>query len=307
MASVVVIGGTGFIGTAVVADLVQHGHRVRSVSRRAPGQPLPDVEYVRLNIAQAVVPDDVLADAEVVVHLASATNPVSASHDPLADLRDNVEASVRLLDLCRRQQVRRVVYSSSGGTVYGPAVTTPIDEDHPTNPVTPYGIGKLVVERYLAYYQASYGLEYSAIRTANAYGPGQRTGRAQGIIGELLLACASGHDFTVWGDGSTVRDYVYIADVARAFRLAVEVPTTAGAYNVGTGLGVSVRELIGRVGSITGCEPQIRYVAAEPATVPTNVLSPARAEQALGWRPLVGLDDGLRLTWDLLRQPQVEG
>src|SRR5437764_101466 len=148
MANVVVIGGTGFIGSVVVGELVRHGHIVSSVSRHAPKHPVPGVAYVQADITRLADADELLAGVEIVVHLVSATTPVSASRDPLADLRENVEASVMLLERCHRQQVRRIVYGSSGGTVYGPAGATPISEDHPTNPVTPYGIGKLAVERY---------------------------------------------------------------------------------------------------------------------------------------------------------------
>lgn len=300
MPTIAVIGGTGFIGRHVVVELLARGHEVLCVARNPMQQGVPGARYLAADIGADA--DCAVADADIVIHLASVTNPVSAAEDPAFDIRSNLLSSLSLLDACRRRHVRRLVFCSSGGTVYGPTRVDLIDEHHPTSPISPYGIVKLAVERYTAYYGASFGLEYVILRCANAYGPGQRPGRAQGVVAELLTSMALERDFDVWGDGSAVRDYTYVADIAKAFALAVESECVNRAYNIGTGVGTTLLDLIRSASDTAGLVPRIRYRPGPAHSVSRNVLDPALAGGRLGWKPEVGLTTGLKLTWDWILQ-----
>ena len=192
------------------------------------------------------------------------------------------------------------MFASSGGTVYGIPDRVPIAETHPTQPICSYGIHKLAIEQYLHLYHALYGLEYCVLRLANPFGERQRADASQGAVAVFLDKAIKGDEITVWGDGSVIRDYVYVGDVARAFCLAVSRDEKAGTFNIGSGEGQSLDQLLDAIGRLLGHRLARRYIQSRAFDVPANVLDTSLAARMLGWSPRFTFDQGLRRTLDTL-------
>jgi UDP-glucose 4-epimerase len=233
--------------------------------------------------------------------------PNSSNDNPAQIVADGMPPRIRLLDACRRQGVRRIVFASSGGTVYGPTGSAPIPETAPTDPISAYGIGKLAVEKYLALYQHLYGLDYRALRIANAYGPHQHPLREQGLVASVLFRLLLNEPVPVWGDGAAVRDYVHIDDVVAA--LLATAFSHAGPhrlFNVGSGIGRSVLSVIGDAARITGRPARIVHRPGRSADVAVNILDSTRLRRETGWSSVTDWETGLAATasWLARHPPQ---
>jgi UDP-glucose 4-epimerase len=306
--NVLVLGGFGFIGTHVVGLLLARGHRVRVLEwpgRRPHDVVLPgwtDVELVEGDFQDAEALNTALRGVEVVIHLVWTVLPEQSNEDPIYDIESNVVGTMRMLSLARRHRVRKVVFSSSGGIVYGRAQSIPIAEEHRTEPLCSYGITKLAVEKYLELSQQRGDLDYTVLRCSNPYGEGQDGNRPQGAVGVFLSRLKEGKPISIWGDGLVIRDYVYVKDLAEAFVLATEMDTQSRMFNVGSGTGTSLNELIKIMVDVTGVAPEVRYGSGRALDVPVNVLDVSRAGRELGWTARTGLADGVRKTWASLRR-----
>lgn len=289
MASCLVLGGAGFIGSHLVDGLKAAGHEVRVFDR--PQEFLDPVDLERA-----------LPGAELVFHLISTTVPKNSNENPALDIESNIAGTARLLELLRRHPPRRLVFISSGGTVYGVPRVTPIRESHPTDPISSYGIHKLAIEKYLHMNHALYGLDYRVLRVANAYGERQRTDKAQGAVAAFLERALRGEPIQIWGDGSVVRDYVYAGDIAHAFLQVVQYQGQERVFNIGSGQGVSLNELVDAIATVIGRRPGVEYTPGRQFDVPINVLDISRAQQHLGWQPRTRLIDGLRRTYEWMRR-----
>jgi UDP-glucose 4-epimerase len=248
---------------------------------------------------QALAP--ALRGAELVFHLVSTTLPKSSNDNPVYDVESNVLGSLRLIELCRSHGVRRLVFVSSGGTVYGVPCTTPVAEDHPTEPTSSYGIQKLMIEKYLALAQRLHGLDYRVVRPANLYGPGQRLDTAQGAVAVFLDRALRDQPIQIWGDGSVVRDYVYVADAVEAMLKAASFEGAQRIFNIGSGKGVSLNQLVAEIEQLLGRPVKVEHSAPRALDVPVNVLDASLAERHLGWRASTPLSEGLRRTCEWLR------
>jgi UDP-glucose 4-epimerase len=238
----------------------------------------------------------VLSPGATVVHLAWTTLPAASNRDPRADAADNIGGSLVLLEACRDAGVRRVVFASSGGTVYGPAARLPLAEEHPTQPLCAYGISKLAVEKYVALFHHLHGLEYFVLRPGNAYGPGQDPARGQSAPTVFTHRILAGEPVVIWGDGSTVRDYLHVDDLVEAIARVLASPTPATGprvFNVGTGRGTSLRELVELCGKVLGKTPRVEFAPARSLDVPANVLDARRLGQVTGWSARVSLPEGI--------------
>lgn len=295
-----VMGGTGFIGSHLVDELADCSEPVRVLSRglttQAQWPRQPGVEFVAADFSGAAGVEAAVRGCEVVFHLVSTTLPKSSNENPLFDLETNVGGTLGLLEAARRNGVKKIVFISSGGTVYGRPRATPIPEGHPTDPICAHGVAKLAIEKYLHLYHALHGLDYCVLRVANAYGARQRAEQAQGAVGVLLERALGGGAFEIWGDGSVIRDYVYVTDVARALVEAARYRGDGKVFNIGTGRGTSLNELAGFVEQASGRKVQRVYRPARLFDVGENVLDVTRARAQLGWSPRVTLEDGLRRT-----------
>ncbi len=294
-----VIGGNGFIGSHLVDRLLGEHMEVIVYDHSVPiAQGYPGVRAIRGELDDTPLLIDVLAGVDVVYHLISTTLPATGNTNPAWDVRSNVMGGIALLDACVKAGVKLLVFLSSGGTVYGIPKQSTIAEDHPTNPICSYGITKLAVEKYIMLYHHLYGLDYLILRGSNAYGERQKFEREQGAIGVFLSRLASGQPVTVWGDGSAVRDYIYVGDLAAALALAGKgVPGAQRTFNAGGGVGVSLDELMAIIEEVTGLRLERRYLPGRPFDVQRSVLDTTAIRKALEWVPAVGLAEGIERTW----------
>lgn len=296
-----VLGGSGFIGRQLVHQLAQNGHFVRVYD----WLPFPDgltcSEYFRAFIEDVNTLQRALSGVEVVYHLVCTMHPKTSNDHPIYDVESNVVNTLGVLQACRDAGIRRFVFISSGGTVYGVPQMLPIEETHPTEPICSYGITKLMIEKYLHLYHVLYGLDYMILRTANVYGEGQDPHQGQGAVAAFLGCISQGRSIEVWGDGSVIRDYIHVEDIARALLMAAEQTPKDRILNVGSATGISLKELIHLIKGITGKEITVNYGPGRPFDIPEVVLDTRRIREQMGWQPKVMIHDGLERTWRWLK------
>lgn len=295
---VLAIGGNGFIGWHLVEALRAGGHDVTVMGRRTnPVRPLANgVGYVAGDLGDRKRLVHLLSGMDAVVHLASTTVPSTGDRDPAADVSQNLLGTLSLLQTMELVGVERLLFLSSGGTVYGPPREIPVPEMHPLAPTCSYGIVKAAIERYLGFYGRTTGLRPIAIRASNPYGPLQGNVGVQGIIGTFLQRIRDGRPIEIWGDGSVVRDYIYVTDLARLCVTALE-SDRIGAYNGGSGFGTTVREIATLVAGATGVTAEILHRPGRRLDVPVSVLDPTSARADFGWTVETGLAEGIERTW----------
>jgi len=301
--AVVIVGGAGFIGRHLAARLAADGVLATIFDRAQPAA-IPGVRAVVADLSDAEALRSVLAPGAAVVHLAWTTLPATSNADPAADLRDNALGSLRLWEACAAAQVGRVIYLSSGGTVYGNPRRLPIREDYPTEPICAYGVSKLAVEKYLGLFHRLHGLDYVVLRPGNAYGPGQDPGRGQSAATVFAYLAFRNEPITIWGDGSVTRDLLYVEDLVDAVVRVLSHDSGAGqprVFNVGTGRGTSLKELVDVIGRVMGRAPEVRYAPGRATDVSANVLDASRLRERTGWEPRVSLAEGIRRMLDAWR------
>jgi len=301
VADVLVVGGNGFIGSHIVDALVPRGHRVSAFDRFGTSRTQFGAAGVRVLAGDFLNAADVrraVAGQHVVVHMLSTTDPATAENDPTMDVRTNLLSSIDLLGACADAGVRHVVFASTGGAIYGDQNRAVFSEDDPTLPVSPYAIGKLAIEHYLRYFRRKRDLASTVVRISNPYGPRQNPAKRQGVIPIFLRRLADGQPVTVFGDGSMVRDYVYVADVAEMVADIIEATPRHDLYNLGSGRGHSLDEIMRVVEEVTGRQLDRRYEPAPPTFVDHVTLATARFEAEFRSRPTTTLAEGIRRTWE---------
>jgi UDP-glucose 4-epimerase len=305
----VLLGGAGFIGSHLATSLLSAGHAVRIFDRpqrdteHVRTQQFSwhaDVEWVEGDFTNPVDTERAIAGQEIVYHLVSTTLPKTSNDNPLYDVESNLGGSLNMLRLAVRHAVRKVIFISSGGTVYGVPRQIPIVETHPTDPVCSYGIVKLAIEKYLRLFHAQHGLGYCVLRLANPFGERQRIASAQGAVTTFLQRALRQQVIEIWGDGSVVRDYIYIADAVEAMTAAMAAQADAQVINVGSGAGQSLNDILGAIEKLLGRPVERRYAAARQFDVPVNILDISRARSLLGWHPRVAFAEGLARTAEWL-------
>lgn len=300
----ILLGGSGFIGTHLAQALLQAGYDVAVYDRRLPS-PKAQSAAVRYCVGDLFSPDPLelralLRGAGPVFHLAWRALPVESNRRAIADVEDNLVGSLRLLEACAQAEVSRVIFFSSGGSVYGPAQSLPINEAHPTEPRSAHAINKLAVEKYLGLYHHLRGLDYVILRPGNPFGPFQDPNGGQGAIAAFVARAFAGRPLEVWGDGSVVRDYFYVTDLAQAALLAATTPHSVTVYNIGSGVGRSIHDVLAAVRGLAQRDLEVHWLPGRPVDVPANVLDARRANSLLAWKPLVPFEEGLRLTWQAM-------
>ncbi len=297
--TVLITGGAGFIGSHLADDALAHGDRVVVLDNLATGKrenvPAGAVFHQRDLLDPGL--DELLADEKVdlINHHAAQANVRISLEDPAADARVNVLGTLALIAAARRAGIRRFLFASSGGTVYGVQQAFPCDEGHPTRPTSPYGCAKLAAELYLGAFAASGDLDPIVLRYANVYGARQEPKGEAGIVAILAEKLLAGEPTRIFDDGEQTRDYVHVSDIVAANRAACE-RWTPGTYNVGTGVETSVNTLFGMVTRALGVEVPPNHVPALAAELRRNSLDAGALERALGVRPRIALEAGLERT-----------
>jgi len=303
---VLITGGSGFLGNAIASTLLKETAAAVSIlDPRLPSELIAGfgqrVEHLDITLEEFLSKPEIGHRFDVVVHLTWTTIPASPAKDAELDVSSNILLSIRLLHRCGEMGVSRFVFASSGGTVYGPTSHMQVDENFPTNPICAYGISKLAVEKYASLIGSTNGFCSISLRVANPFGHFQLRGHPIGSIARFLLAVHQGQPITLYGDGSVVRDYLSIDDVADAFILAINEPgLAAGAYNIGSGIGRSLNDIIRIIAEITDRDTPIVSLPHRPFDVPRIVLDSSRYRHQTGWVARRPLDREIVNMWRLL-------
>ncbi|WP_314037146.1 SDR family NAD(P)-dependent oxidoreductase [Dietzia sp. CH92] len=307
-----VTGGAGFIGSTLVDRLLGEGHDVTVVDNLSRGR-LENLaaaresgdrfEFHQLDLTDPAVEDVVTRSRpEVVFHLAAQIDVRLSVEDPVYDAEVNVVGTVRLAEAARKAGVRRIVFTSSGGSIYGPVTELPVAETRPVDPLSPYAAGKVAGEIYLEMFSRLYGIEWAGVAPANVYGPRQDPHGEAGVVAIFSQRLLAGQPTRVFGDGGNTRDYVFVDDVVDAFVRAAEVPAAAGLrFNVGTGVETTDRGLHTLVAEAAGAPDDPEYAPARLGDVARSALDAGRAAEVLGWVPKVTIREGVARTVDYFR------
>lgn len=298
--NILILGAAGFIGTNLAIELLKNKDNHLTLVDKCREYFVPEIKNSNAIIVDACLDCDmdfsILQDQDIVFHLVSTVIPTNSNQHITQDIKTNVVFSSALFESCVSYKVKKVIFISSGGTVYGKDVICPISEDMPTNPITSYGIQKLTIEKLLFLYNYMYGLDYRIIRLSNPYGPYQRPNGLLGAVTTFTFNALKCLPIFVYGDGSVVRDFIYIDDVIRGIMNIVFHDSKYKVYNLGSGYGTSISHLIETVGSALSCELNLVYKDARPVDVPVNYLNINRYEREFGKLNPLCLSEGIKRT-----------
>jgi UDP-glucose 4-epimerase len=307
MPKIVVFGGNGFIGKHLVAKLAENiDNDIIVFSRPRTNNAISNNHNLYKNVSlfngdifNENDIETVLADgADFVFHLISSTNPATSHDDPLIDIDTNLHNSVKLFQTCVKYGIKKVIFFSSGGTVYGDTDSSSIDEFTVPKPFSPYGINKLSTEHYLEYFKHRHGLDYIVYRIANPYGPGQSILGKQGVIPIFMQKFINHEEISIYGDGSMKRDYIYIDDLVEMIISSYNKANQHPVYNLGSGVGLSVNDIVNTIESCTKQKPSINYAEKPSSYVQDSVLSIDRYVDEFNIRPSTPIETGIKETWN---------
>jgi UDP-glucose 4-epimerase len=302
---ILVLGGSGFLGSHIVDCFLRNRHEVAVFDlyperfRRSPN----GIQFFTGDFGNVGALDELIAGGfDAVIHCVSTTTPKSSNESPEFDIQSNVIGTLHLLDVCVRHKVGKLVFLSSGGTVYGDIGKLDlVDESHPVRPMCSYGVSKLSIEHYLDVYRQLRGLNYVSLRLSNPYGERQSPHRALGALTVFLHRTLKRQTVEVWGDGAVTRDFIYVGDVANAVYLATISPIS-GVFNVGTGTGLSLRDILSQISKVVGIEPSVSWLASRSFDVPRIVLDSTKLMDATNWKCGTSLHEGIAITAEWLRK-----
>jgi UDP-glucose 4-epimerase len=302
-----ILGGCGFLGSHVAEGLLESGYTVRifdkvKVDTKNINHIIDDLQMMEGDFTNETNVARAIKGIDYIFHFIGTTLPKTSTENPVYDLESNVISTLKLLNLAAQEKIKKIILSSSGGTVYGVPQVVPISEDHPTNPTSAYGISKLMIEKYLALYQLIKGLDYVIFRIANLYGERQNPHSVQGAIAVFLGLAKEGKPITIWGKGDITRDYLYIKDSVPVLINAVQTNKQQRVFNLGSGKGTTLDELLAVIKKVTGRTVKVTYTGERAIDVPINVLDISRAREEFGFSPKTTLLNGVRKTWQWLNQ-----
>jgi UDP-glucose 4-epimerase len=305
---ILVLGGSGFLGSHIVDKFLAEGHDVVVYDlyperfRRSP----TGIKFFTGDFGNVGALSELIATGfDAVIHCVSTTTPKSSNESPEFDIQSNVIGTLNLLDICVRHGIGKLVFLSSGGTIYGDiGDAAVVDESHPVRPMCSYGVSKLTIEHYLDVYRHLRGLDYVALRLSNPYGERQSPLRALGALTVFLHRTLKKQGVEVWGDGSVTRDFIYVGDVANAVYLATVNPVS-GIFNVGTGTGLSLRDILTHITQVVGSEPSVTWLASRSFDVPRIVLDATKLKNATNWKSVTSLNDGIAITAKWLQNADI--
>jgi len=303
---VLVLGGLGFIGSHLCRLLVREGYAVRIFDKLYGSRNLiADIkEKIEIEEGDAERPEDVLkalSDTDVAIDLIHTTVPGASMRDPAYDVQTNVTAHAGWLSQLYKTRLRRIIYVSSGGTVYGIPQRNPIGEDHPTDPISSYGITKLAIEKYIAMYANIWGIDYRICRPANIYGEGQHLNVGQGAIGVFLEQCIKKKPIEIWGNGRVSRDYIDVDDMAQAIIQLIAHQGEDKIFNISSGIGYSLNDIVTIIRNDLQISAKVNYIESRNFDVPVNILDNSRLIRETGWKPQTDLVSGIHRVYDYLK------
>ena len=306
---IVLLGGAGFIGTNLVLELAKDPmNEITVVDKDAlffktlEEMHLPMLKFVESDFSADSDYEQLVAGQDIVYHLVSTTVPTTSNRKIADEIKENVVFSANLFEACVHQRVKKVVFLSSGGTVYGREVTCPLSEETPTNPITSYGLQKITIEKLLYLYNYMYGLDYRIIRLANPYGPYQRPNGILGAVTTFTYKAMKGEKIQVYGDGSVIRDFIYIDDAIRAILNIVNGNSEYHTFNIGSGRGTSIKMVLNTISAILNVKMDVEYSGARAVDVPVNYLNISRYEKWYGVLDPMSLEEGIRKTADYIKK-----
>ncbi|OPY58761.1 MAG: dTDP-4-dehydro-6-deoxyglucose reductase [Pelotomaculum sp. PtaU1.Bin035] len=300
-----VLGANGFIGGYLCRELVKLADHVNAFDRVFDNKLLNELEgkihFYPGDIANDFLLEEVIRNTDILFHLACTTTPATSDADIIYDITSNLIGAIKILIMCVKHKVTKIIFPSSGGAVYGihPADVA-IREDFATQPISSYGATKIAIEKYLHIFEKKYGLKYMVLRLANPYGP-KFTGFSQGVIPSFIKCILDGVPLNIWGNGEVVRDYIYIDDVISAFIKSISYQGEARLFNIGSGVGLSVNQLINILEGCEGKKLTVNYQGPRDCDVPYIALDINRAREHLNWFPVVNIEKGITLTYKYMK------
>lgn len=300
-----ILGAGGFIGQQLLLTL--HSMRVEVIVYDRPSvisdlqARFPGIKCVAGNFATEHRWQKLLRGVDVCFHLISTMLPKTSNDAPITDVSENLIGTLHLLEAARHSRPK-IIFTSSGGTIYGPPSMECIKEDHATNPLCSYGITKLAIEKYLHLYQHLHDISSVVLRIANPYGPGQKPDAIQGVIAVFMGRVLQNDTVNIWGDGSVVRDYVFVGDVVDALLSAAEYTGPQMTFNIGSGIGYSLQEILRLTEFVTNKKAQVIYLAARNFDIPKSILDISSAKAELNWSPTTSLEKGLAETFNWMTE-----
>ena len=302
-----ILGGCGFLGSHVAEGLLESGYTVRifdkvKVDTKNINHIIDDLHMMEGDFTNEKDIGRAIKGMDYIFHFIGTTLPKTSTENPIYDLKSNVISTLKLLKLAAQEKIKKIIFASSGGTVYGTPQTIPISEEHPTNPTSAYGISKLMVEKYLELYRLTNCLDYVIFRISNLYGERQNPHSIQGAIAVFLGLAKEEKPITIWGKGDITRDYIYIKDILPVLVNAIKTKTKQRIFNLGSGKGTTLNELLAVIKEITGRAVKVTYTRQRVIDVPKNVLDISRAREEFGFSPTTTLFDGVQKTWQWLNR-----
>lgn len=306
---ILLLGAAGFIGTNLTIELAKNAEneitlvdRCKDFFNPVINKNLKNIRIIESGLTVDTDFDSILKNQEVVYHLVSTTVPTTSNQHISQELVSNVVFSANLFEACIRCGVKKVVFISSGGTVYGKEVDCPLKEKTATYPISSYGVQKVTIEKLLYLYRYMYGLDYRIIRLANPYGPYQRPNGVLGAVTTFTYKALKGDEITVYGDGSVVRDFIYIDDAIRAIMKIVNGENKHRTFNLGCGHGTSIKQVLTTIERALGIKLNVSYIEGRKVDVPINYLDISRYEKYYGALNPISLEEGIRKTADFMKQ-----
>lgn len=290
-----VLGANGFLGATLCRTLIERGEAFRAFDKRPPRIEIQrtDLEWFKGDFHNSNHLSEAMIGCDSVYHLISTTIPATSNKNPITDCQENVIGTLKLLELAKQVGIKKIIFASSGGTVYGAPNTLPIPETAPTNPLCAYGIGKLMIEKYLSLYNLLHNIDYCVLRISNLYGYFQSLYGKQGAVGVFLGKALNDKTIEIWGDGNVVRDYVFADDVVAAMLMAMRYDGEYKIFNIGDGQGRSLNQVLETIERASGKRLHVKYTSDRVYDVPKSILDISRAKQCLRWQPLVTFEQGL--------------
>ena len=307
--NILLLGAAGFIGTNLTIELAKNTEnkitlvdRCKEYFKSIKNKGFSNVHILESDFSLSMNFESVLSGQDVVYHLVSTTVPTTSNQHISQELSANVIFSAELFEACIRCGVKKVVFISSGGTVYGRESDCPLKEKTPTNPISSYGVQKITIEKLLYLYRYIYGLDYRIIRLANPYGPYQRPNGILGAVTTFTYKALKGEEITVYGDGSVVRDFIYIDDAIRAIMKIVEGDNRHHTFNLGCGYGTSIKQVLATIEKALNIKLNVKYTGARKVDVPVNYLDISRYEKYYGSLNPISLEEGIKRTAEFMRR-----